>query len=252
MDNQEPNVHEGDEKPTLPEELTELDKEVTQREEATQKTEDFVARKREELQKRREAIIERQKKAQAEAKKVKREFRKENDEAGSDSQNNENSNEPETDSNSQIDDEEARFNRFKERLKAEQEQEHLQQQVDSLVEKYPEAEADQLVKVEKLVPELKTHFSDLSTDELMKKAIYLVLGDIDSSDSINPTVDVSGTNPSGSVQRSTRTSYKYEILPSHRKAVKGMGMTEESYLQMLERRDKAGDDISKYGGRKIN
>lgn len=240
----------GQEKNTsTEEELAQLEQEVKKQEKTADNSEDFVAKKKAELEQRRQEVIDRKKKARQEAKEVKKELKSLDTDDSTDEE------EPETEEKAPIEEvnsEDERYERFKKRMQEEQAQADLQQRVDDLVQVYPEASVDSLKRIEDLVPELKRHYPQLSTEELVSKAVYLELGQQVTEDTgRQQAVDASGSAPTGGAQKSNSTSYQFEILPSHKKALQKQGISEEDYLKTLERRYKAGDDISKYGGRKI-
>lgn len=245
--NQKPTIDESDVKPTLSEQEIEALEQRTIKEEATaDKVETHLEKKKAELTRRRQEAENRKKEARKQIKEVKQELKS-----------------PETDDDSDeeikeqitveplVEDEETLYEKFKLRQREEQETESLQKSVDELIEKYPEASADVLQKIEELALSLKVHYPNLSPKELVAKATYLELGETPIEDEDKVSIDAMSSPTGAPVPKSSSIKYQFRVMDSHKPSLIKMGISEEEQLELAKRRYEKGEDISKYGVIKI-
>ncbi len=250
--NQEPNIDESDVKPTLSTDLAELEKRTEKEEETAEKTQEFLEKKKAELEKRRQEAENKKKEARKEIKEIKKELKADDSEdSNDDSDEDPKDDEPKAPAQP-VYDEDAQYEAFKKRQKEEQEKESLQKSVDNLIQEYPEASVESLQKIETLAAELRTHYPNLTAEELVAKATYLELGEKAHDEDQNERVDASAPPSGGSNPKSKSLTYKFKVKSSHKEVLKKMGLTEEEYLKDISKRYEQGEDITKkYGVIKI-
>jgi len=239
--NPEQNVDGATQKISAEEEVEKLQKQV-EKEEETAKT---LEERKAELEQRRKEVIDKKKQLRSEYKELKK--------AEKSGVSEEVEEEP---IQKEIPDDEAIYLKVKARIESETKIKQEQQLVDSLFEKYPDATAEQLHRIETMLPDLQKHYPNVALEDVLQRAIRIEFGDI-----APKTIDEAkyrqlnaSSSPSSSPSVSARKvplEYEYKLTVDT-KTLESMGVTKEQYLETIDRNYKNGHDIRKMGAEKIS